>query len=99
MVDHTQGAICLGPTRNLQGFYAFLSLCTGRKIKRSQFTELPTPPHVTQWIIAMTIHEKQQKGPVFEDRNGVELPMTDEDGHSDGAGTAGVDIDNTANHP
>ena len=38
MVDWTQGATCLGPTVNLQGSYAFLSLFTGRKITRSQFT-------------------------------------------------------------
>ena len=38
MVDQTQGAICLGPTGNLQGSYAFLLLHTGRNITQSQFT-------------------------------------------------------------
>ena len=47
----------------------------------------------------MAIHEKQQKGLVFEDRNGVELPMIDEDAPNAGAGATGVDIGNIANHP
>ena len=37
MIDPTQGAICLGPTGNLQGYYAFLYLRTGRKITCNQF--------------------------------------------------------------
>ena len=51
----------------------------------------------------MAMHEHQQKGLVFKDPNGVELPMIDGDGPC--AGAAGVEIvtnDNTANlakHP
>ena len=56
MVDCTQGAKCLGRTGNLHGYYAFLSPHTGRKITRSQFTELPTPTHVTRQVISMTMH-------------------------------------------
>ena len=37
MIDRNQGAICLGPTGNLQGYYAFLYLLTGRKITCNQF--------------------------------------------------------------
>ena len=99
MVYRTQGAIFLGPTENLQGSYAILLLRTGRNITRSQFTELPTPPCVTQRVIAMAMHKNQQKVLVFEDRNGVELPMTDENGPKNGSGAAGVDIGNIANHP
>ena len=71
MIDWTQGAICLGQTGNLQGSYAFLSLHNGRKIARSQLTEMPTPPHATQRVIAISMHENQKKGLVFEDHNGV----------------------------
>jgi hypothetical protein len=41
----TQGtlSICLGPTGNLQGSYHFLSLVTGKLIKRQCFTELSIP--------------------------------------------------------
>ena len=75
---------------NLQGSYAFLSLRTGRKITQSQFKELPTPPHVTRWVIAMAIPDKQQKGLVFKDLNWVELPNTYEDSPSDGTVTGVV---------
>ena len=71
MIDQTQGAICLGPKRNLQGYYAFLSLCTGRNTTHSQFTELTTPPRVTRRVIGTAMHEKEQAGLVFEDLNGV----------------------------
>ena len=98
MIDWTQGAICLVPTGNLQGYYAFLSLRTGRKITCSQFTELTTPQCVTQRVISMAMHENQQKGLVFEDHNGVELPMLDGDVLDDGAGATVVDIGNIANH-
>ena len=46
----------------------------------------------------MAVHEKQQNDLVFEDRNGVELPMIDKECPNDGAGAAGVDIKNIANH-
>ena len=46
----------------------------------------------------MAMHEKQQKKLVFEDHNGVELPMTDKDGPINGSGATGVDIGNIANH-
>ena len=55
MIDQTQGAICLGPKRNLQGYYAFLSLCTGRNTTHSQFTELTTPPRVTRRVIGTVV--------------------------------------------
>ena len=64
------------------------------KITRGQFTELPTPPHVTRQVIAMNMHEKQQKGLVFEERNGAELPMKYEEGPRNGSSAAGADIDN-----
>ena len=47
----------------------------------------------------MAMYEKQQKILVFEDRNGVELPVTDEDVPRNGTSVAGVHIGNIANHP
>ena len=84
---------------NMQGYYAFLSLRIGRNITQSQFKELPTPPRVAWRVIAMSVHEKQQKGHLFKDHNGVDLPMTNEDGPSDGNSAAGVEIGNISNHP
>ena len=71
MVDRIQGAICLCPTGNLQGPYKFLSICTGRNIIWSKFTELPTTPRVTQRLINMDMHEKQQKFLLLKDYNGL----------------------------
>ncbi len=43
-------AICLGPTRILQGTYSFLNLATGLVIKRRRFTELPAPDSVIKRV-------------------------------------------------
>ena len=40
---HIIGAICLGPSGNIQGDYDFFPLSTGRIVKRRVFTELPMP--------------------------------------------------------
>jgi hypothetical protein len=37
------GAIALNPTGNAQGDYFFMSLATGAKISRHQWTALPSP--------------------------------------------------------
>ncbi len=50
MVARTQPAVCLGPTRNLQGTYKFFALNTGRVIKRRQFKELPMPKSMVKTI-------------------------------------------------
>ena len=41
MEPRTNWAICLGPTGNMQGSYKFLSLNTGKKIVKRNFTEMP----------------------------------------------------------
>ena len=46
----TIGAICLGPSGNLQGGYEFLSLNIGHIVKRRAFTELPTPTEVLDLV-------------------------------------------------
>ena len=98
MIARNQGSICLGPTGNLQGSYAFLLIRTERNITLSQFTEIPTPPRVTKRVIDMDMHYKQQKGLVFRNQNGVKLPMIYEDGPGNGTGAVGVYIRNIDNH-
>ena len=39
----TQGAICIGPTGNLQGNYNFFLLRSGNNITRGKFIEVSTP--------------------------------------------------------
>ncbi len=47
MEPRTKWAFCLGPTENRQGSYKFMSLTTGNKIIRRNFTKMP----VTESII------------------------------------------------
>ena len=61
IIDQTHGVICLGPTGNIQGSYAFLTLCTRSKITRSQFIELTTPQRVTRSDIFMAVHESNRR--------------------------------------
>ena len=37
-IDRTVGAIALGPQYNLQGGYFFVSLLTGKRLRRSHWT-------------------------------------------------------------
>ena len=60
MIELTQGAICLGPTGNLQGTYAFLYVYTGRNMTCNQFIELPKNPRVPRRVIAMDMNENKK---------------------------------------
>ena len=66
--ERTHGAICLGPTGDLQGTYNFFSLRSGKKITRGLFTEMPTPMVVMKLAAAMALSEKQNEGLIFENR-------------------------------
>jgi len=50
MVTRSTPAIVLGPTGNLQEAYKFLSLVTGKKIKRHAFTPYPMPDSVIKKV-------------------------------------------------
>jgi hypothetical protein len=52
MVTRSTPAIVLGPTGNLQGSYKFLSLATGKKVKRCAFTPYPMPDLVIRKVEA-----------------------------------------------
>ena len=64
--ERTQGAICLGPTGNLQSTYNFFSLRSGKKITRGQLTEVPTPTIVMKRVAAMALDKKKNKDLIFE---------------------------------
>ena len=53
--ERTQGAICLGPTGNLQGTYNFFTLRSGRKFISGKFTEVPTLTIVMKRVAAMAL--------------------------------------------
>jgi hypothetical protein len=52
MVTRSTPAIVLDPTGNLQGTYKFLSLATGKKVKRRAFTPYPMPDSVIRKVEA-----------------------------------------------
>ncbi|KAI2512761.1 Reverse transcriptase (RNA-dependent DNA polymerase) [Fragilaria crotonensis] len=53
------GAIALTPTGNAQGDYFFLSLATGNRLSRHQWTELPMTDTAIARTEALALHEKQ----------------------------------------
>ncbi|KAI2509414.1 Reverse transcriptase (RNA-dependent DNA polymerase) [Fragilaria crotonensis] len=64
------GAIALSPTGNAQGDYYFLSLASGARISRHQWTVLPTPDTAIARVEALALHEGrpliQERGFVIE---------------------------------
>ncbi len=82
MASRTRGAICLGPTGNMQGTYKFLCLDSGKVINRRQFKELPMPASVIR-----KVEDMGKRGTagnlVFSDRNGVPFPWNDDPGEAE----------------
>ena len=64
----------MGPTGNFQGSYKFLSLETGRKVIRKQFTELPMPERVIARVEALAARDRQGNRLVFANRAGEPFP-------------------------
>ena len=50
MATRTVGAIVTRPTGNVQGGYYFISLSTGCRITRQEFTKLPMPAEVVDQV-------------------------------------------------
>ncbi|KAL3810038.1 hypothetical protein ACHAXA_000207 [Cyclostephanos tholiformis] len=70
MASRTSPAIVLGPTGNLQGTYKLLSLTTGKKLKRRNFTPCPMPDSIIKTVEAMG-HDNAPHTFDFSDRNGI----------------------------
>ena len=67
----TVGAICLGPTGNLQGSYKFYNLRSGRLITRRNWTAIPMPQEVIDRVDALGKADKQPPLLTFFDRRGL----------------------------
>ncbi len=59
------GAMALNPTSNTQGDYYFLSLASGARISRHNWTTLPIPDTAIARVEAIALHEGQ---PLVQDR-------------------------------
>ena len=77
MGKRTTGAIALRPTGNAQGGHYFMSLTTGRRLARNNWTVLPMPQDVFERVRDMATREQQSlaarqrtaPGLAFLDRN------------------------------
>jgi len=79
MDPRTPGAIALRPTGNEQGGHYFLSLHTGKRILRNNWTVLPTPNDVVDAIHKLAAASKQAGGIIFTDKDGNILTNDDDE--------------------
>jgi len=79
MDSRTSRAIALRPSGNKQGGHYFLSLHTGKRILRNNWTTLPMPNDVVDAIHRLAESSRQAGGITFTDRDGNILTDDDED--------------------
>jgi len=73
----TVGAICLGPTGNMQGSYKFLNLRTGMLLKRRNWTEIPMPQEVIDRVDSLGKKQGQPELLTFFDRRSLIIGETE----------------------
>ena len=81
-LPRTQGAICLGPSGNMQGGFKFMTLKTMKKIVRRSWDPIPMPDTVIARVNELGKDQPEQFA--FTDRNGqligdVKIPGVDGD--------------------
>jgi len=79
MEPSTSGAISLRLFGNEQGGHYFLSLHTGKRILRNNWTILPMPNDVVDAIHRLAAASKQARGIKFMDRDSNILTDADKD--------------------
>ena len=79
MRTRTVGAIALLPKRHSQGGFYFLSLTTGHRIDRRNWTELPIPTKVIDRIHAIAQRNRAANGITFGWRDGTPILDDEED--------------------
>ena len=92
--SHTEPAICLGPTGNLQCSYWFLNLRTWRHIKHNNFTPLPVLTRVIDRVHALADTNKQKPALDFFELLGNTIPngdTPDDKNEDDAKDLAGVE--------
>jgi hypothetical protein len=67
------------PTGNRQGSYKFMSLTTGNKIIRRNFTKMPVTESVIKQVKQMAAKDKLQKGLSFKNRRGEEYKFDNDE--------------------
>ena len=67
-LPRTQGAICLGPSGNIQGGFKFMSLTSAKKIVRRSWDKIPMPQTVIDRVNHLGKDQPEQF--IFTDRKG-----------------------------
>ena len=86
MVARTSGAIALRPTGNVQGGYFFMSLTTGRRLNRNNWTALPMPGEVVERVHLLSRRNPAGSDIIFGWRDGTpidDLPDDVDDMHDE----------------
>ena len=99
MVDRTTGGICLGPTGNRQGSHWFLSVATGQRLIRRNWTELPMPREVFAQISALGRTQRMPCTLTFADRHGHEILEPLHVLHPDAVSSTTNSSDDSSYHP
>jgi Reverse transcriptase (RNA-dependent DNA polymerase) len=74
MNSRTTSAICLGPTGNAQGTHYFLSLRTGKILRKHRWTHAPTPTDAIDRVNTLAAQQGMPTTITFADRFGREIP-------------------------
>ena len=73
MSQRTLGAICLGLTCNRQGGHWFMSLTTGGRITRHQWTPLPLPQDAVRRVVAIGHQQGMPSVITYANQHGHEI--------------------------
>ena len=94
--ERTSGAIALRPMGNAQGGWFFMSLQTGRRLCRFQWTPLPMPQDVITRVEKMARRNHAQRDIAFYYRDGT-TPINNiaNDDYTEPAGVNNIDDDGT----
>jgi hypothetical protein len=79
MEHRTKWGICLGPTRNMQGSYIFMSPTTGKRIVRHKFTKMPITNSVKKQVAKWALKDCAITGLKFMDKYGIEYKFDKEE--------------------
>jgi hypothetical protein len=79
MEPRTRWGIYLGPTRNLQGSYVFMSLTTGKRIVRRKLTEMPVTDSVKKLVAKWASKDRAITGLKFMDKYRIEYKFDKEE--------------------
>jgi len=86
LLPRMTGAIALRPTGNEQGSYYFLSLHTGKRVVRNNWTVLPMPAKVIATVHQLAAACKKYKGITFTNKDGNIIKYDDKE--DDAAGNS-----------